>query len=69
VRPVNSSDAAIRDRLPANPKAQARAHTSRTTVTVNGGVADLWEIPKSDAERKAIRVGVAEGKEDIRRRH
>ena len=50
------SDAAIRDRLLANLKAQGWLDTFLLNVTVNGGVVDLWGITRSDAERKAIRV-------------
>ena len=50
------SDAAIRDRLLADLKAQGWLDTFLLNVTVNGGIVDLWGITRSDAERKAIRV-------------
>jgi CBS domain-containing protein len=59
------SDATIRDKVLAQLKSQAWAHTSQLNVTVSGGVVDLWGIVKSDAERKAIRV-VAEGAPGVR---
>jgi osmotically-inducible protein OsmY len=50
------SDAAIRDKLLAHLKAQPWADASLLNVTVNGGVVDLWGVPRNDTERKAMRV-------------
>jgi CBS domain-containing protein len=50
------SDTIIRDKLLANLKAEAWAHTGLLNITVNGGIVDLWGITGSDAERKAIRI-------------
>ena len=53
---VALSDTAIRDKLLAHLKAQPWADVSLLNVTVNGGVVDLWGVPRNDTERKAIRV-------------
>jgi len=50
------SDVAIRDALLARLKEMTWVHTSLLNVTVRSGVADLWGITKSDADRQAIRV-------------
>jgi CBS domain-containing protein len=57
---IPSADAAIRDKLLAQLKAQPWGHAALLNITVNGGVVDLWGMVGSDTERKAIRV-VAEG--------
>jgi CBS-domain-containing membrane protein len=46
----------VRDKLLARLKEQPWLHTLLLSVTVNGGVVDLWGMTRSDAERKAIRV-------------
>ena len=53
---IAPSDTAIRDRLLAHLKAQSWADTSLVNVTVNGGVVDLWGVPRSDTEKNALRV-------------
>jgi CBS domain-containing protein len=53
---IEGADAAIRDKLLAHLKAQGWAHTALLNVTVNNGVAELWGMTGSEAERKAIRV-------------
>ena len=50
------SDTVIRDKILANLKAEAWAHTALLNITVNNGVVDVWGITGSDAERNAIRV-------------
>jgi osmotically-inducible protein OsmY len=40
----------------ANLNALPWAKTNLLNVTVAGGVADIWGIARSDAERKAIRI-------------
>jgi CBS domain-containing protein len=53
---VTPSDKAIRDRILANLKKEAWAHTGLLNVTVTNGIVDLWGLAESDTERKAIRV-------------
>jgi CBS-domain-containing membrane protein len=49
------SDAAIREKLLSHLKAQSWA-PKILNVMVNGGVADLWGVADTEAERNAIRV-------------
>jgi CBS domain-containing protein len=53
---IPASDTVIRNKILANLKAQAWAHTDLLNITVNNGVVDVWAIAGSDAERKAICV-------------
>ncbi|MDE2242330.1 MAG: BON domain-containing protein, partial [Bradyrhizobium sp.] len=49
-------DAAIRQKLLDEMKRQPWAHRYNLSVTVAGGVVDLWGYAQSDDERRAIRV-------------
>ncbi|MBU6462181.1 MAG: CBS domain-containing protein [Bradyrhizobium sp.] len=49
-------DAAIRQKLLDEMKKQPWAHRYNLSVTVAGGVVDLWGYAQSDDERRAIRV-------------
>lgn len=53
---IELSDTAIRNNIVANLNALPWAKTNLLNVTVAGGVADIWGIARSDAERKAIRI-------------
>lgn len=53
---VSAADAAIRAKLLAELHTQAWAHTDLVNVTVLDGVASLWGVANSAAERQAIRV-------------
>ena len=53
---VAPTDKAIRDRILANLKREAWAHTGLLNVTVTNGIVDLWGLAESDTERKAIKV-------------
>ncbi|HMM89957.1 CBS domain-containing protein [Bradyrhizobium sp.] len=53
---VAPTDKAIRDRILANLKREAWAHTGLLNVTVSNGIVDLWGLAESETERKAIKV-------------
>lgn len=53
---VPQSDAAIRDKLLAQLKAQPWSNPGMLNVIVTDGVVDLWGMTNSAMERKAIRV-------------
>jgi CBS domain-containing protein len=53
---IEQSDEALRKLITDRLEAQPWAHTYRLNVTVTDGVADLWGMTRSDAERRAIRV-------------
>lgn len=53
---IEQSDEELRKLITSRLEAQPWAHTYRLNVTVTDGVADLWGMTRSDAERRAIRV-------------
>jgi CBS domain-containing protein len=53
---VPLSDANIRDKLLAHLQEQAWARPWLLNVLVNNGIADLWGVARSEAEKTAIRV-------------
>lgn len=53
---LSPSDRAIRERILSNLKSKPWAHTLYLSVTVVGGVVDLWGIVDSGTERKAINI-------------
>lgn len=55
---LSLSDRAIRERILSSLRSKPWAHTFYLSVTVIGGVADLWGIVDSGTERKAINVAV-----------
>ena len=53
---MSPSDRAIRERVLSNLKSKPWAHASYLSVTVVGGIVDLWGIVDSGTERKAISI-------------
>jgi CBS-domain-containing membrane protein len=53
---IEQTDEELRKLITARLEAQPWAHTYRLNVTVTDGVAEIWGMTRSDAERRAIRV-------------
>ena len=53
---TNQADASLRETILARFKNEPWAQTCLINVTVNQGIADLWGIAESDAQKKAFRV-------------